>query len=303
MSLVPEISPAATDPPTSDVTASEAMPATTSPTAIEPECREAPTGPTTFAYADPLGVDPNLTSVDVYLPAGCGPVPVVMWIHGGGWRRGDKTGANVERKVAWAESLGAALVSVNYRLSTPDSGVMWPDHGDDVAAAVAWVQTDGAAVGLDPDHLVLVGHSAGAHLVSIVGTDPALLAGAGADPLGIDCVVALDVDFDLTDAAGQALITNAFGTDQEVLAAASPPIQVERNGAPSAPFFVVTRGGAQRIAKAQGFVDVINDSGGSAQLLDATGYSHEEVSSQLGAPADTRVTPPVTDFVRSCLVG
>jgi acetyl esterase/lipase len=180
--------------------------------------------------------------------------------------------------------------------------VRWPDHGDDVAAAVAWVQAEGVAAGLDPDHLALVGHSAGAHLVSIVGTDPGLLTGAGAHPLGIDCVVALDVDYDLADAAGQALIANAFGTDPAVLADASPPIQVERNGAPSAPFFVVTRGGTQRIAKARGFVDVINDSGGSAQLLDATGYSHEEVSSQLGAPTDTLATPPVTDFVRSCLV-
>ncbi len=290
----------AVTPPTSTPSA----PPSSAPTStVEPECREAATGPTTFAYADLPGVDPNLTSVDVYLPAGCGPVPVVMWVHGGGWRRGDKAGANVERKVAWAESLGAALVSVNYRLSTPDSGVMWPDHGDDVAAAVAWVQAEGPAAGLDPDHVVLVGHSAGAHLVSIVGTDPTLLTGAGADPLGIYCVVALDVDYDLADAAGQALIANAFGADPEVLADASPPFQVERNGAPSAPFFVVTRGGAQRIAKAQGFVDVINDSGGSAQLLDATGYSHNEVSSQLGVPTDTLVTPPVTDFVRACLMG
>jgi acetyl esterase/lipase len=290
-SVVSETSPAASDP------------ATSPPTAVEPECREAATGPTTFAYADRPGVDPNLTSVDVYLPAGCGPVPVVMWVHGGGWRRGDKAGAQVERKAAWAESLGAALVSVNYRLSTPESGVRWPDHGEDVAAAVAWVQAEGATIGLDPDRLVLVGHSAGAHLVSIVGTDPSLLTGAGADPVGVDCVVALDVDYDLADAAGQALIANAFGTDPDVLAAASPPIQVGRNGAPSASFFVVTRGGPPRIAKAQGFRDVINDSGGTAQLLDATGYSHAEVSSQLGAPADTLVTPPVTDFVRSCLVG
>jgi acetyl esterase/lipase len=281
---------------------SETTPATSPPSAVEAECREASTGPTTLAYADRAGVDPNLTSVDVYLPAGCGPVPVVMWVHGGGWRRGDKTGANVERKADWAESIGAALVSVNYRLSSPGSGVMWPDHGDDVAAAVAWVQGEGAELGLDADHLALIGHSAGAHLVSIVGTDPALATFAGADPLGIDCVVALDVDYDLADAAGQALIANAFGTDPEVLAAASPPIQVERNGAPSAPFLVVTRGGPQRIAKAQGFVDVINDSGGAGQLLDATGYSHAEVSSQLGASADTLVTPPVTDFVRSCLV-
>jgi len=268
---------------------------------VEPVCRESSTKPSTFAYADRPGVDPNLTSVDVYVPAGCGPAPVVMWVHGGGWRRGDKAGGNVERKAVWAESLGAALVSVNYRLSTPGSGVMWPDHGDDVAAAIAWVQSAGASLGLDPQRVALVGHSAGAHLVSIVGTDPALLTDVGADPSRVDCVVALDVDYDLADASGQALITNAFGTDPVVIADASPPIQVERNGAPPARFLVVTRGGAQRIAKAQGFVDAIGEVDGTAELLDANPYTHNEVSSRLGLPDETLITPPVTAFVNSCL--
>ncbi len=204
------------------------------------------------------------------------------------------------RKAAWVESLGAALVSVNYGLSTPGSGVMWPDHGLDVAASIAWVQSEGASMGLDPGSIVLVGHSAGAHLVSIVGTDPTLLTSAGADPSGIDCVVALDVDDDLADASGQALIANAFGTDPVVIADASPPIQVERNGSPSAPFLVVTRGSAQRMVKAQRFVDLIDKAGGSARLLDANPYTHGEVSSQLGVPDETLLTPPVTEFVRSC---
>jgi acetyl esterase/lipase len=294
--------PAGETTPSSSAAVSTNAPSTQPiPPSSEPVCREPSMEPATFSYVDRPGVDPNLTSVDVYVPGGCEPVPVVMWVHGGGWRRGDKAGGNMERKAAWAESLGAALVSVNYRLSTPGSGVMWPDHGDDVAAAIGWVQSEGASVGLDPDRVVLVGHSAGAHLVSIVGTDPALLTDAGADPLGVDCVVALDVDYDLADASGQALITNAFGTDPAVIADASPPIQVERNGAPSAAFLVVTRGGTQRIAKAQGFVDVIAETGGSARLLDANPYTHNQVSSQLGAPDETLVTPSVTDFVRSCL--
>jgi arylformamidase len=108
-----------------------------------------------------------MTSVDVYLPAGCGQVPVVMWLHGGGWRRGDKASGLVERKAAWAASLGAALVSVNYRLTTPESGVRWPDHGEDVAAAVAWVQQQGPELELGGSDITLLGHSAGAHLVAI----------------------------------------------------------------------------------------------------------------------------------------
>ena len=158
-------------------------------------------------------MDPDLTSVDLYLPAGCGPVPVVMWVHGGGWRRGDKASGHVERKAAWAESLGAALVSVNYRLTTPDSGVRWPDHGEDVAAAVEWVQREGPTVGLDGTKITLVGHSAGAHLVAITATDPELLTGAGADAGAVECVVALDFSFDLASAPAQTLIVDAFGTN------------------------------------------------------------------------------------------
>jgi arylformamidase len=141
-------------------------PAPTDP-AIETSCRHEATGPSTYVYADRPGVDPDMTSVDVYLPAGCGQVPVVMWLHGGGWRRGDKASGLVERKAAWAASLGAALVSVNYRLTTPESGVRWPDHGEDVAAAVAWVQQQGPELELGGSDITLLGHSAGAHLVAI----------------------------------------------------------------------------------------------------------------------------------------
>ena len=270
-------------------------------TGADSTCRNEPTGPTTYQYAQRPGTEPDRTSVDVYLPAGCGPAPAVLWVHGGGWRRGDKAGGFVERKAAWAASFGAALVSVNYRLTTPDSGVQWPDHGDDMAAAVAWVQNEGASAGLDVSRLSLLGHSAGAHLVAIVGTDPSLLISAGADPSGIACVVALDFSFDLANAPAEDLIANAFGTDPQVIADASPNVQVERNGRPTASFLVVTRGGAGRVADAQTFVDLINDSGGSAQLLDANPYGHDDVSVQLGASGEQVVTTEITGFLQSCL--
>lgn len=209
----------------------------------------------------------------------------------------------VERKAAWTASLGAALVAVNYRLSTPDSGVRWPDHGEDVAAAVAWIQREGPTLGLDADHMVLLGHSAGAHLVAIVGTHPQLLEEAGADPDRIACIVPLDFSFDLVTALARALIANAFGTDPAVLADASPVVQVERNGAPSAGFLVGTRGGPRRVAEALRFVSLVDDSGGTAELLDANPYSHAQISSRLGAPGETIVTPVVSAFVGDCVSG
>jgi hypothetical protein len=78
-------------------------------------------------------------------------------------------------------------------------------------------------------------------------------------------------------------------------------VQVERNGRPTASFLVVTRGGAGRVADAQTFVDLINDSGESAQLLDANPDGHDDVSVQLGASGEQVVTTEITGFLQSCL--
>lgn len=265
-------------------------------------CRTTAVRPTTYRYAERTGTPAVRTSLDVYLPAGCGPVPVLVWVHGGGWRRGDKTAGAVQQKAAFANGLGAALVAVNYRLSSPDNDVRWPDHGQDVAAAVAWVVEQGAAHGLDPSRVALVGHSAGAQLVASMAVHPTLLTGAGADRSAVDCVVVLDVQLDLLHRRGRPeMLDTAFGTDPEVLADASPLLQVQEHGAPSAAFLVVSRGGLRRVAGAAEFVDAVNAAGGRAELVDAGTYSHNQVSQLLGAPGEQVVTPTTARFVSECL--
>jgi hypothetical protein len=137
--------------------------------------------------------------------------------------------------------------------------------------------------------------------VSIVSTHPTLLEQAGADPDRIACVIPLDFSFDLATAPARALIVNALGSDPAVLADASPNVQIDRNGAPPAMFLVGTRGGRRRVAEAQGFVDLVNDRGGDAKLLDANPYTHNQISSQMGAPGETVVTPAAGRFVASCI--
>lgn len=306
-------SDATTDRSSSDTVPPATVPATTVPATTVPAetgaptgtdgCRTEATGPEEFQYTAIEGVDPDLTSLDIYLPAGCDPAPVVMWVHGGGWRRGDKV-QTVGYKADMVNDLGAALVSVNYRLSTPDSDVKWPDHGNDLAAAIAWVQAHGAEHGLDPSRLALIGHSAGGHLVSIVVTDPTLLAAAGSSADSISCVAGLDsAAYDLAGSPAEesGLVPNAFGTDPDVVADASPQIQVERNGAPQAAILVVTRGSDGRIAGAQRFVDALNDGGGTATLAVARPYSHDDVARRLGEPDEDIVTPVVREFLQGCL--
>jgi acetyl esterase/lipase len=100
--------------------------------------------------------------LDLYRPDGDGPAPILLFVHGGGFLKGDKGGAdawpnaNVGRFAAEAGFLG---VVINYRLA-PDH--MWPAGAEDVAAAVGWLKHHARDHGGDPDRIVPMGTSAGA---------------------------------------------------------------------------------------------------------------------------------------------
>lgn len=278
------------------------------PTAVtSPSCTD--TEVVTAPYATVAGVDPNLLSVDVYaLPDGCGPSPVVFWVHGGGWRIGDKANEGVETKAAWAASHGWTLVSVNYRLSTEGSGVMWPTHGQDVADAISWTLDHSDRFGLDPARVAIIGHSAGAHIASMVTVDPTLTAGASLDRSAVDCLVALDTEgYDVqerVDSSGEVtdqMYTAAFGTDPAALAAASPLQVLQASGGPVADAVIVTRGLPKRRAQAEAFADALRAAGSEVEVIDATGYSHADVNHQLGVDGELVETPTITAFLQRCL--
>jgi acetyl esterase/lipase len=275
------------------------------------KCRAS--GRTDVRYATRAGVPASATSLDVYpAPGACddAPTAVVVWVHGGGWAVGDKRG--VGAKLDLFHDLGAAVVSVNYRLSprrgTPPGDappVQHPDHVEDLAAAVSWVSEHAATFGADPEAVVLVGHSAGAHLVALVGADPSYLRAAGVPTDAVGCVVALDTEgYDLAEKVASGgpsarLVRNAFGDDPEVWRDASP-ITHAADDAPVR-FLVVTRGTLRRQAEAARFVDAVGAAGGDATLVTAPSkYTHADVNRRLGAPGETVVTPPVHDFVAGC---
>lgn len=122
--------------------------------------------------------------LDIYAPEGAKDLPVVFWIHGGGWQAGDKS--DVETKPKWFLAKGFVFVSANYRLLPEvDMGTLIRD----CAKAYGWVQKNIAARGGDPKRVLVGGHSAGAQLAAILCTDDRYLkeAGAGFDTL-IGCV-------------------------------------------------------------------------------------------------------------------
>jgi acetyl esterase/lipase len=125
------------------------------------------------------GRDPR-QRYDVYAPADARGAPVIFMVHGGGWVRGDKGMANmVQSKVARWVPRGFIVISTNYRL-VPDVDPV--EQARDVARAVAAAQRQAATWGGDRTRFVLMGHSAGAHLVALLSADPTLATAQGAAP-------------------------------------------------------------------------------------------------------------------------
>jgi len=119
----------------------------------------------------------NRHTLDVFIPAGYGEKkasrPVVLFVHGGTWMAGDKNFFGMYRGVGRAlASGGMVAVLANYRLSPR---VRHPEHVKDVACAFAWTYRNVHRYGGDPSRIFLAGHSAGAHLVSLLITDETYL--------------------------------------------------------------------------------------------------------------------------------
>ncbi|MFN8017116.1 MAG: alpha/beta hydrolase [Acidimicrobiales bacterium] len=276
-----------------------------------PRCTNVASTRTTVRYATTPGVDAGLQSLDLYRPkleAGCPTVPVVLYVHGGGWMRGDKANQILTKVDLFAQKLGWVFVSVNYRLSPspidvadPD-GVRAPTHARDVAASVAWVRANARRYGADPNRIALVGHSAGAGLVSNLGTDESLLAGAGVPRQAVRCVASLDTEsYDVADgiARNRSLYENAFGTDPDGWTAASPIHQLT-DGEALPPFLIVSHTAAAWQANSAEFRDALVAAGGTATLK-VVPLDHEGINDAVGASGDRYVTPPLVAFLGRCL--
>jgi acetyl esterase/lipase len=100
--------------------------------------------------------------LDLYLPDAAAPVPLILWIHGGAFRMGDK-GGHVPLEYVEA---GYAAASINYRLS---QHAIFPAQIEDCKAAVRWLRAHAAQYGLDPTRFAAWGPSAGGHLAAMLG--------------------------------------------------------------------------------------------------------------------------------------
>lgn len=160
--------------------------------------------------------------MDVYQPLHADHAPVILMVHGGGWRIGDKAGSQLVRNKAlrWVAQ-GYIFISINYRM-LPGADVL--TQADDVARALAAAQTRAAEWGGDPAKFILMGHSAGAHLVALLSADPARAQAQGARPwlgtIALDSA-ALDV-VKVMQRRHLRLYDKAFGKKESFWKSASP---------------------------------------------------------------------------------
>jgi arylformamidase len=227
--------------------------------------------PQTVAY----GTDPA-EQMDIYRPERPRG-PVILMVHGGGWAHGDKAGRGViTNKMPHYRDAGIVFVSINYPMM-PQANPL--QQAQSVAKAVAYAQAHAHEWGGDARQLVLMGHSAGAHLVALIGAKPSMLA------QNVAAVVALDSAAYHVETIMRmphlGLYDRAFGEDVALWAASSPATQLEAGSPP----FLLVCSSTRRVAcrQAEAFAAQVQGRGGQAQVLPQA-LSHGEINDRLGLP-------------------
>jgi arylformamidase len=254
----------------------------------------------TLAY----GTDP-LQQLDFYPPQDrkAGGAPLVVFVHGGGWKRGSRMMDRDSLKQRHLTGQGYAFASLDYRL-VPAARV--EDQAADIAAALRLLIDRAAELGIDPHRIVLMGHSAGAQLVALVGTDGAYLKAAGLSFSDLAGVIPIDgaaynVPAQIADGPRimQQTYRQAFGDDPARQQALSPTL---RAAAPNARRFLllhVMRADGVRQGEA---LEAALRAGGTPVTRSAfagTGLAgHMQINRRLGDP-DYAPTAAVDAFLRS----
>lgn len=267
-------------------------------------------------YAAIPGIRP--LELDLWLPpVGETAVPIVVFLHGGGWRLGSRHSAGPAYRGAdpgpfeqFAQA-GIAVASIDYRLS---GEAIWPAQLHDAKAAVRWLRRRSADLGIDPARIAAWGESAGGHLAELLGLtidDQALegevgIVGSSSSVAAVAAwygpsdiaAVATDVGADPLDPSSrEALLIGAAASTMPKLAAQASPIS---HVTPGAPPFLLLHGRADRLvpaAQSQRLHDALAAAGVSVELHLYDGSDHMWLGSG-GPAAATDAVPRTIEFLR-----
>jgi arylformamidase len=236
-------------------------------------------------YAEPKN---ERQMLDVYAPAKGKDLPVVLWIHGGGWRAGDRSRVR-EKPQAFVDK-NFVFVAANHRFF-PDVTVK--EMTGDIAKAIRWIRDHATEYGGDPKLILMIGHSSGAHLAALVCTDERYLKAEGL-PLSIirGCVPVdvsvYDIPKRLKDAkaGAPATFTKTFGESEDLQRELSPVTHVAK-GRDIPPFLILhVADRPETKVQSNWFAAKLKNAGISATVVAAEGTTHATINSNLGKSGD-----------------
>jgi arylformamidase len=255
--------------------------------------------PTDIRRLDDLPYGPDARQrMDVFLPAAPQRAPMLLMVHGGAWMVGDKSMTRVvDAKVAhWVGERGYIVVSINYRM-VPEVDVQV--QARDVARALAAVQARAGEWGGDASRVVLMGHSAGAHLVALLSADPTRAPAEGAGPWRGAVVLdsaAIDT-VTLMSRRHLRFYDRVFGADPAYWRSVSPTAALTPRAVPTLVVCSTLRRD-DSCGQAKVFVDRARALGAASELLPQA-LDHADVNGELGRPG--AYTASVDAFINRLL--
>ncbi len=228
--------------------------------------------------------------------------PLVVFIHGGGWSVGDKaSGTGV--KAEYFTAHGSAFATLNYRL-VPN--VTPADQAQDIATAIASMRKKASTLGFHPDRMILIGHSAGAHLAALVSSDPSYLKTAGVPMSSLRATVLLDgagydVPRQMANAQNRAqfMYKQAFTSNPAIQKVLSPFYHA---AFPNASQWLILHDAKRSDSGDQSrrLAAALNMSGAQATVISVPDSSHMEINRTLGIEGSF-VTMKVATFLKQIL--
>lgn len=242
-----------------------------------------------LSYNPAKTADPVRHKLDLYVPKGAKDFAVMMFVHGGAWKHGNKDLYGPLGETFAKQGIGTAVI--NYRLTDSKGTVKHPDHIEDVAKAFAWVKANCGKYGGSKDKLFISGHSAGGHLVALLATDESYLKAEGCTCRDIRGVMAVSGVYTITP----LLLGDIFSKDEAVCQAASPMTHCKGHHPP----FLIAYGSHDFP-----FLDVMAEEFGKklkAEKNEATvmklDRNHFSIIIDMGTKADDPLTKAMVEFM------
>ncbi len=207
-------------------------------------------------------------------------VPVVIYAHGGGWVKGSRK--KVYSMPQWLTSRGYMLVAIDYR-KVPQTTI--DGQVSDLSSAIAWVRSNISRYGGDPSRIVLMGHSAGAHLVAMAAARNVAGSVRGVIPNDVQA-------YDMVAYAGMRgslgyPYLDAFGSNPRDWVRWSPVTYArQRSGFPPHLFMHSGSDGARRKALTNGYANLLRSRGTHVSVFDGGRYTHGSIARKLGQTGD-----------------